>query len=589
MRPVRIELDGHRSVEDVAFEAAPFTILFGQNNAGKTNILEAIYLLLSGEAPAGRRPVVGRDSNLCGGLWVELEPKLDFDEAVASAIQLELPMPMDTYVRFGRGDRIDVGSPHGSADWGSDYDEMHPPDQDEMLWARRLDHSATGPRPHVLLMDWEFAALHQRVESFISGSAGKAWVESLGMIEGGYGYRVPQRTHDAVASVVALANEFLPDFVEGSIQGHVTAPELWDRLPRVILEFAEQGATQCADVVELAGSGAARWIAASIELALHFLREGVLSLGDRNTRGTGSGHVLLLDEPEAHLHPGAVASIVRWCHRMNRHGMSVFVASHHEEFLRTPGPEARLVHVTRDPDRVASRARALTSNAVSVLRELAEDVGLHPAAALSLQRAVLFVEGPLDVAVLDEYASLRFDALGILLVPIHGTKNLEGLVTGEVVTRLGLRLGVLTDATEVASLADRPNKRRSSEEKKVLRVLALAEERNLAAPAVFGVAEDDLLFALPADAISDYLGRDFPGWRELVAEARRATGADPSESVNWKAFANEQYGLPIEDAAGVREVVRHLDLRGVALPSIERVVSEVELWAADGPDRAAKA
>ena len=39
---IRFILDGHRSVEHVEFDASPFTVLFGKNNAGKTNILETI-------------------------------------------------------------------------------------------------------------------------------------------------------------------------------------------------------------------------------------------------------------------------------------------------------------------------------------------------------------------------------------------------------------------------------------------------------------------------------------------------------------------------------------------------------------------
>jgi predicted ATP-dependent endonuclease of OLD family len=142
--------------------------------------------------------------------------------------------------------------------------------------------------------------------------------------------------------------------------------------------------------------------------------------------GSYSGHVLLIDEPEAHLHPSAVASVVRWCHRLARHGFTIIVASHHEEFLRTAAEGVTLVHVTRDADLVNSRARALTTAATARLQELAVDVGMHPAAALSLHRAILFVEGPLDEAVLDEYGGPRLDAAGVKIVPIHGTKNIEG-------------------------------------------------------------------------------------------------------------------------------------------------------------------
>jgi hypothetical protein len=93
------------------------------------------------------------------------------------------------------------------------------------------------------------------------------------------------------------------------------------------------------------------------------------------------------------------------------------------------------------------------------------------------------------------------------------------------------------------------------------------------------VPEDDLLFALPADAIRDYLQGPFPGWKELVAECREALGKGPSDSVDWKSHALEHYGLPITTAAGVRGIVRDLDLDNVPLPSVRRVIDEVVNWA----------
>ena len=198
---------------------------------------------------------------------------------------------------------------------------------------------------------------------------------------------------------------------------------------------------------------------------------------------------------------------------------------------------------------------------------------------LTLHRAILFVEGPLDEAVLDEFAGLELDAAGVKILPVHGTKNLEGLVAAEVVTELGMRLGILTDATDPATMEQRSNSQRSSEEKKVLRVLKIADEKGLPAPTPFGVPEDDLLFALPVEAIRDFLHGPFPDWKELVAECRADLGKGPSDSVNWKVYAFEKYGLPLNTTDGVREVVRSLDLAGIELPSVRRVVDEVVVWA----------
>ena len=339
----------------------------------------------------------------------------------------------------------------------------------------------------------------------------------------------------------------------------------------------------------MAGHGAARWAGAATQIALHLMAEypDIMTLGDLGVQGF-SGYILLIDEPEAHLHPSAAASIVRWCRRMVEHGFTVLAASHHEEFLRAPASEVTLVHVTagsRDPDSahyVPTKARTLDASRTARLQEMATDVGMHPAVTLSLHSAILFVEGPFDEAVLDAYASLRLDAAGVKIIPIHGTRNLEGLVAFEVVNQLGIKLGVLTDATDPATMGSRSNRKRSREEIWVTRLLTQFDDKDLPRPTSFGIPEDDLLFALPAEGIRQCFptsGSQFPGWLELREECRQALGKGPSDSVDWKAYAWKQYQLPLNTPSGVKEIVRKLDLRGVPLPSIERVVTEVVDWA----------
>lgn len=50
MRIVKVYLNSYRSAEHHEFEVGPFTVLFGKNNAAKTNLLDA---------PAGRGDCVG--------------------------------------------------------------------------------------------------------------------------------------------------------------------------------------------------------------------------------------------------------------------------------------------------------------------------------------------------------------------------------------------------------------------------------------------------------------------------------------------------------------------------------------------------
>jgi hypothetical protein len=108
------------------------------------------------------------------------------------------------------------------------------------------------------------------------------------------------------------------------------------------------------------------------------------------------------------------------------------------------------------------------------------------------------------------------------------------------------------------------------------------DEQGLPPPDLFGVPEDDLLFALPPEGIRQCFptaGTQFPGWLELREECRKAADKGPSDSVDWKAYAEEQYELPLTTGDGVRSVVHELDLAGVELPSIRAVVDDVVTWA----------
>jgi Overcoming lysogenization defect protein-like, TOPRIM domain len=578
MRLLRLHLHGHRSVEYLSFEAAPFTVLFGKNNAGKTNLLETLYShFVPGDERAIRRTHAERPSRPEAAVYVELEAGLSFDDEVAAAINrpLDLPPHRLAFTRAG----LLLGDP-------DDYVDTDTAILDPSLWRSAV---TDGPGLHVLFLDWDFNDLHERAERALEDLVTSdlhrmrgdwPWLETIPAAEGELVYRVPAQVQDRVGQLASLATDLLPDFVDGAIDAHVTTPLHWGDSPKLLLEYSQRGLTQCADLVDAAGHGAARWMAAAVQIALHLMTEhsDLTALRDLEP-GAFSGHVLLVDEPEAHLHPSAVASMVRWCHRMVRHGFTVVAASHHEEFLRVANEGVKLVHVTRDPDLVHTSARALPTPTTRRLQDLAVDVGMHPAAVLSLHRTILFVEGPLDEAVLDEYGGLELDAAGVKIIPIYGTKNLEGLVAVELVTELGIKFGILTDATDPETMKDRSGRKRSSEERKVIKVLQIAREKGLPPPTPFGVPEDDLLFALPTDAIRDYLGAPFPAWKDLVAECRASLGKGPSDSVNWKLYALEQYGLPIDTPGGVRDVVRKLDLAGVPLPSIRRVVDEVVDWA----------
>lgn len=600
---------GYRSIDYLEFEAGPFTVLFGKNNTGKTNVLEALYEILGPGATSAAdgqtervRGLRGSDAETGiprGAVFAQLEPGKTFDEDVLSLGSAEVG------TLLGDFDGVEVPRlPPRQVAFVGDYDESllifgdprryflrdHDvmrgqaeylgPDHDDQFRSFCVE----GPRPERLFLDWEFEDIDRRVGAAIlkplispvmkqGGRPPKrGWLERVDVVGSGETWRVRPEIYERIENFASLAMEFMPDFIDGAIRARFNVPSGWGEAPSLSVEFEDFATGVRVDSVADIGRGAARWIAVATQIAQHLIVHG----------GFDAAHAFFVDEPEAHLHPSAVASIVRWCQRLVSLGLNVVVASHHEEFLRAARDEydaPTLVHIRRDTVSGSTTAHSLPTASATRLLDLAEDIGMTAASALSIHRAFLYVEGPLDEAVLEEYGGLELDAAGVKVIPIHGTKNLEGLVAAEVVTNLGIKTGVLTDATDPKTMVERAGRKRSSEERKVLRVIQMAEEKGLPAPTSFGVPEADLLFALPPDAIREYLAGPFPEWNELVAECREAFGKGPSDSVNWKAYAEDHYGLKITTPSGVRALVRELDLKSVPLPSIRAVIDDIVAWA----------
>ncbi len=616
----------YRSVNYLEIEIGPLTVLFGKNNVGKTNVLEAIYGILAPETMRGypgaedlARAVRGDDTSLpVGAIYADLESGLLFDDAVLEPRTREKYFYLNIEGEFIRLNsevesiQVDV-LPFGQVSFGFDSVKSglcfaDPQPYFELAINENLKYEYVkvdvelsddfneqccfdGPRPRPLFLDWEFADLSDTVTAGINKLFGEStvdnrWLEKVDSDDGSL-WRVKPIVHATIHLVEELATLLLPDFLDGSIRAQLEVPTKLGEVPSVKVAYEERGTEQYARSVHDVGRGAARWIAASTQIAMHAIANPLADISDliRPDKRSFSGDVLFIDEPEAHLHPSAVASILRWCQRMVESGFNIVVASHHEAFLRASGDDVTLVEVTRDSDNLTTHARTLLNSATPLLQWLATEVGMHPATVLSLHRAILFVEGPLDVAVLDEYSGAALEAAGVMMIPIHGTKNLEGLIDSEFTIRLGLPMGILTDNTVTSTIADRSNTKRTSEEKKVLKLKRMFEDRHLPPPDWFGVGEDDLLFELPADGIRQCFSSTastFPGWVEMREECRQALGKGPSDSVDWKAYVEEHYQLPLTTSDGVRSVVHALDLAGVQLPSIRAVVDEVIAWAKGG-------
>ena len=632
MRLREVILIWYRSVGYLKFEVKPFTVLYGRNNSGKTNVLEGIYGLLSPEhldseradytmPPRGMR---GSSSPPMGAVLVELEEGTPFDDDVlpmrhsdSASPNDSVPLPASQAAFIGdiSGTWLSFHDPHDHFRHHDYFEEQENYDR-EANWAEYRKLLTTkvddAPRPLPIFLDWEIGDIETRVGDALMEHLAKDWFKDNDMLvllgdwppqEPGAplvdgrpaSWRIHPRIQDYLDRFSALATRFLPDFLDGSIHARFEVATTWKERFSVKLTYRdpmsvgvelEGGGGPSHDAVGSLGRGSSRWVAAAIQIALHlFVRSDSFDPAESLQQKHFSGTVLLIDEPETHLHPLAVKSVVRWCDRMvDVWGFNVVVATHHEEFLRHSGPDVAHVNITRRGNPLATHARTLLASAIPLLQDAARELGVHPATVLSMVRGILFVEGPLDQAVLDEYAPAALEGAGVHIVPMHGTHNMRGLIDGELAPRLGIKVGILTDDTAPESMGSRSKNKLSGEERKLNRLIKSCADQGFPPPTPFGVPERDLLFALPEEGIRTCYpdsASNFPGWLQMLEECRAAEGKSQQDSVQWKLYAEQHYGLPLNTAEGVRSVVRTLDLADVELPSIRRVINQIVAWAAE--------
>ena len=287
-----------------------------------------------------------------------------------------------------------------------------------------------------------------------------------------------------------------------------------------------------------------------------------------NTRG-----VLLVDEPEAALHPAGVDSVRRWLENQAVTFGSVFVATHNLRIFDTDFPSTSRLMITaplHEP-RILKRL----DEEDELLIELAQEMGFSTGEVLLLTKYFLMVEGPHDQIVLEGLFGRDFKQASVRVIPLHGLKRAEkSFLDSELAASLNIPMGLLVDNV-------RPGER-TGESKAVDRLLRECESAGKSVD-IFPLSKGDILDYLPDEVVADFCHSKFDGWdaaREIYSADEAAQ--DISRRVDYKTWVQSRYGMEL-DRESIRKMVSETKHRLLIHEELNRVRDGVITKARFGP------
>jgi energy-coupling factor transporter ATP-binding protein EcfA2 len=411
-------------------------------------------------------------------------------------------------------------------------------------------------------------------------------------------FRVRHSILAAAELIEREANRIAPEFIlnQGRIGIEVLPVSVWGTGTHRVRATFTEAADQKHDL-RVVGAGTGRWSAAAIRLAARRLgksqqvvvdengvvvndedeRRRVVSVALRTPLAqtlvrlepSEAPAVYIVDEPEAHLHPSALQSVSAWLGELSRTAAMVIVATHSTALLDCQTEMIHRVHVQRSGQ--GTKLQLMTGKHTDELTRVSDEFGLTKGELLLLTRLALFVEGPNDEIILNEWFGNDLRSAGIRVFPVHGVDNLPGLITSDVVTALGIRIATLSDDTD-PSRATSPDVRTTGEGA-VARLLAEAKRAHVIVH-ITGLEQPDILYYLD-ETICRQAAPDFPGWSTAVSE-----WASEGRHGPWKRWVKKRYGVSTT-RDGIRTLAQECRTQGKIPAEIARKIHGLIAYASD--------
>jgi hypothetical protein len=260
--------------------------------------------------------------------------------------------------------------------------------------------------------------------------------------------------------------------------------------------------------------------------------------------------LMLIDEPERHLNAAIAKDAAAWLLRRAEEGCcaQTVIATHSPAFLACRGENVRHLHVRRAANRLAYTTFAPTDH--EALAEVAREMQLDHGELFGLVEAIVWVEGPMDLAVVNELCGEALQHRGARVAMFGGLGNMQAILENPVSRLPNLGFVVLVDDLDVTQL-DRLRASPSAvvpEDSAELRSSADLLRRARAGGRQLEFVSHgfpDIFFALPDVALAELAKRPWPGTEAVLRQAAEA-GLAKSK---LKGFVADRYGVKINAAS----------------------------------------
>lgn len=449
-----LSIANYRSIKDCKITLSSFTPLVGYNNAGKSNVLNALQWLVNGgnlkeeEFNNPLEPVVvtgvidGVDEHVLGRLADRHSRRI---EPYCKANRVIIRRTQEVPNSGARGVVLEIRNPDVAADAENAW----------VVSPAGIPQAITALFPEPVYIGAMEDVAEDVGKSKTTTTIGKLLAKVIEPVERQHGQRISDSLRKLEASLAATGEDRVPELtavdsaasaiVEEFFSGvrlevHIPTPDLKDIFKGGTIRVFEGGEIEGRDITAF-GHGAQR----SIQMALvRFLAE------TSNSQPDSGRTLLIIDEPELYLHPQAVEKVRIALKSLSSSGYQVVFSTHSPQMIKAEDLGATVI-VRKD---VHQGTHALPTLREAIAERIADNRSqaqtlfeLSNSAQILFSDRVVLVEGATERRLLPEIFHLRFGATlaerRIAFVSLGGVSNVPKALS--ILEAMGIPTKALVD------------------------------------------------------------------------------------------------------------------------------------------------